>query len=143
MHLFSDNTFRLDLCLLIVVFLVGQLVPEIEALRPAFSSRRHFFSKVASTGGLIVATAGTCPSNAWATVAPVPPAKKQGRPALRGGKEVIDSTHNGTELNEKEANVADGLLSKMGLNDVNPDNGGRNGPNRGRFTTSNGVTPSR
>ena len=34
-----------------------------------------------------------------------------------------DATHNGTDMNDKEAGVAGGLLGKMGLDDITPDKG--------------------
>ena len=50
--------------------------------------------------------------------------KKAGKKELlRGGKNASDALHNGTDLNAKEGAVAAGLLDKMGLVDITPDNG--------------------
>jgi hypothetical protein len=96
------------------IFFVAALIgAEVEALQTAFS-RRSFVGKFATvSAGAVVAI----PSIANAEEEVRQRRKKQ----LRGGKEVLDATHNGTELNAKEADVAGGLLSKMGVTDIAPD----------------------
>lgn len=88
-----------------------------QALQAPTFSRRGFVSKVVTTAGA-GAVIATHPGSAWA--APTGEKKKK-KPAFRGGKEVADATHNGTELNTKEADVASGLLGKMGVTDIAPD----------------------
>lgn len=102
------------LLLLIVTLSLGQ---SARALSTAFS-RRNLFSKLAktTTGGIVV-TASTCPKIAWAVPETGKPKK---RPAFRGGNKAITDTHNGTELNDKEASVAGGLLEKMGMKEIEP-----------------------
>jgi hypothetical protein len=43
---------------------------------------------------------------------------------FRGGKNMSDALHNGTDLDKGQAEVAGSLLSKMGLVDITPDKGG-------------------
>ena len=115
---------RLQLC----VFLVAALLGPLSALQsPASFSRRQFGSKLA-TAGAVVALVGIRPdSSAWAaTTAPeaAPKTAVQKRQILRGGRKMADDTHNGTELNEKQASVASGLLGKLGEKDITPYSGG-------------------
>ena len=49
--------------------------------------------------------------------------KKQKKELLRGGKSKSDALHNGTDLNKNESAVASGLLDKLGVPDITPDNG--------------------
>jgi hypothetical protein len=105
---------RIQLCLFLVTALIGQ--QQTEALQSAFS-RRSFVGKLATTGaGAIVAS--TFPASANAEE----PRKTRSK-TFRGGKEMSDATHNGTDMNDKEAGVAGGLLGKMGLDDITPDKG--------------------
>jgi|AntRauTorckE5430_2_1112549.scaffolds.fasta_scaffold17139_1 hypothetical protein len=140
----TNHMFRLQLCVFLVVALVGELVQKTNALQisgmPTFSSRR-LFVKVATTGAVVATAAGSYPGNAQASQAEEP--RKTRSKTLRGGKEMSDSTHNGTELNDKEANVAGGLLGKMGLDDITPDKGG-GGRARGKgFGTSSTAAAGR
>ena len=49
--------------------------------------------------------------------------KKQKKELLRGGKGKSDALHNGVDLNKNESAVASGLLDKLGVPDITPDNG--------------------
>ena len=42
---------------------------------------------------------------------------------FRGGKNMSDALHNGTDLDGEQAAVAGGLLDKLGLGDITPDKG--------------------
>mmetsp|Transcript_25283 Transcript_25283/g.38931 ORF Transcript_25283/g.38931 Transcript_25283/m.38931 type:complete len:121 (-) Transcript_25283:329-691(-) len=97
---------KIQLSILIIAALSGQS----DALAQTPSSRRSFIGRIATTGGAAVVAAGVHPGKASAI-------------GKRGGKETIDATHNGTELNGKESGVASGLLGKMGLDDIAPDKG--------------------
>eukprot|EP00555_Chaetoceros_dichaeta_P008327 CAMPEP_0198253326 /NCGR_PEP_ID=MMETSP1447-20131203/3778_1 /TAXON_ID=420782 /ORGANISM="Chaetoceros dichaeta, Strain CCMP1751" /LENGTH=113 /DNA_ID=CAMNT_0043938963 /DNA_START=148 /DNA_END=489 /DNA_ORIENTATION=- len=97
-------------------------------------TRRDIFAKLASTGA-VIATAGTFPGSALA--APEP-AKKDSL-SRRGGSKGIADTHNGTELNGKEADVSTSLMAKMGYTEPDPKQG-RVDPKR-TVTTSNGAAP--
>ena len=48
---------------------------------------------------------------------------KQKKELLRGGKGKSDALHNGVDLNKSESAVASGLLDKLGVPDITPDNG--------------------
>ena len=48
---------------------------------------------------------------------------KNKKALLRGGKGKSDALHNGTDLNKGESAVASGLLDKLGVPDITPDNG--------------------
>ena len=136
--------FRIQISIFLVAALIGQLVQETGALQnsamPAFS-RRSFFAKAVTTGAVVATAAGTYPGIAQASGDEEP--RQTRSKVLRGGKEMSDSTHNGTELNDKEANVAGGLLSKMGLDDITPDKGGGERPKGKAPATNRGATPSR
>ena len=110
----TDSMFKLQLSIFLIVALIGQFAQETQAL--AFS-RRGFFGNVA-TAGVVAVTAAACPG--IASAAPEKP-KSTRRPAFRGGNKVITDTHNGTVLNDKQADVAGGLLGKMGISDISPD----------------------
>jgi hypothetical protein len=88
-------------------------------------SRRALFSKTVNTGALVVATTTLVAPNVASAAAADAQKRKggKGKPAFRGGKEGLDSLHNGTDLNGKQAVVAGGLLDKMGLQDITPDKG--------------------
>jgi hypothetical protein len=83
-----------------------------EAFQPSIS-RRALLSNVASASSAVV----FLPNIASAAE------PKQKKELLRGGKNLSDALHNGTDLNEKEGAVASGLLDKMGLVDITPDKG--------------------
>jgi len=85
------------------------LSTQTNGLAQTRSSRRSFIGKVAATGAAAVAV-GANPGRASAV-------------GKRGGKEMIDATHNGTPMNGKQDSVAGGLLGKMGLDDITPDKG--------------------
>lgn len=116
--------FKSQLCTLIFAALVGQS----DALAQTPSSRRAFIGKIATTGAVVVTAAGANPSSAWAV-------------GKRGGKEMIDATHNGTDLNGKESGVASGLLSKMGIDDITPDRGSNYSTRGGRAPAQNNEKP--
>jgi len=99
--------FKLQLS--IFVLIVAFLGEQSDALVQPPSSRRAFVGRLVTTGAIAI-TAGANPG----------PALAVGR---RGGKETIDATHNGTDLNGKEAVVASSLLDKMGVADITPDKG--------------------
>ena len=90
-----------------------------EALQTVFS-RKAFVSR-AATACTIVATGASFPESALA--AEDPKAKAGKKAPLRGGKNMSDALHNGTDLNKGEAAVASSLLDKMGLPDITPDKG--------------------
>jgi hypothetical protein len=83
-----------------------------EAFQPSIS-RRALLSNIASASSAVV----FLPNIASAAE------PKQKKELLRGGKNLSDALHNGTDLNEKEGAVASGLLDKMGLVDITPDKG--------------------
>mmetsp|Transcript_10943 Transcript_10943/g.16421 ORF Transcript_10943/g.16421 Transcript_10943/m.16421 type:complete len:128 (-) Transcript_10943:170-553(-) len=106
---------RIQLCLVLVAALIGQQ-QQTEALQSAFS-RRSFVCKVATTGAGAVVASSAFQASANAAEEPRQTRSK----TFRGGKEMSDATHNGTDMNVKEAGVAGGLLGKMGLDDITPD----------------------
>ena len=81
-----------------------------EALSQSASSRRAFIGKLSTTASVAAIASTVNPSNANAV-------------GKRGGKEAIDATHNGTELNGSQATVASSLLDKMGVQDITADKG--------------------
>ena len=84
------------------------------AFQPAISRKallQNLVKSSASAGVLLLPQIAT---------AAEPKRKKQ---ALRGGKNMSDKLHNGTDLNRGESSVASGLLDKMGLVDITPDKG--------------------
>jgi hypothetical protein len=100
--------FKSQLFILIVAFLAGKS----DALAQPPSSRRTFVGRLVTTGAVVVTAGAANPGSARAI-------------GSRGGKDMIDATHNGTELNGKQAVVASGLLGKMGVDDITPDRGSR------------------
>ena len=92
---------------------------DVEALQPDAYCRRAFVGNLATMGAGAVAASASFPASAIAADDP----RKRRSKTLRGGKDVSDATHNGTDLNEKETGVAGGLLGKMGLQDITPDKG--------------------
>lgn len=98
---------------LLFVTLVTATAVHSDALAQPITSRRTFVGKLV-TAGAVVATTASNPGMAFAKPTPT-----------RGGKEMIDATHNGTELNGKESGVASGLLGKMGIDDITPDRGSK------------------
>mmetsp|Transcript_10281 Transcript_10281/g.22878 ORF Transcript_10281/g.22878 Transcript_10281/m.22878 type:complete len:120 (-) Transcript_10281:162-521(-) len=100
----------------LIAALVGQ---QSEAFQTAPFSRKAFLSKVATTTGALVATGALYPNSALAA----PKQKAEKKAAFRGGKEMSDALHNGTDLNKGQAAMASGLLDKMGLVDITPDKG--------------------
>mmetsp|Transcript_28866 Transcript_28866/g.32373 ORF Transcript_28866/g.32373 Transcript_28866/m.32373 type:complete len:129 (+) Transcript_28866:131-517(+) len=119
----------LHFCLLIAACTCTTFIGHTEALQntPPFS-RRSFAGKLVTgtTGAIIIATSSTSP--AWAadtnykqqTGGKAVDTRSRTGPKSRvaGGKEMSDRAHNGTELDDKEAKVAGGLLDKMGLTDI-------------------------
>lgn len=103
---------------LVVAALAAQ---HAEAFQPSVS-RRALLQNIATTAG-----AGIVASSAIVLLPDVASArlaeKKPKKELLRGGKNMSDALHNGTDLNGKEAEVAGSLLDKMGLADITPDNG--------------------
>ena len=93
---------KLQLCILSVFCLI-----QGQALQSPLTNRRSFVA---------AAVSAAVPAAALAA----PPEKKAKREAFRGGRQAADDTHNGTDLNDKEASVAGGLMDKMGLPDVDP-----------------------
>ena len=112
-----------QLCLFLSLFIC-----HTDALQCSPFSRRSFIGNLitGTVAGTVIATNGNV---AWAaetrTTASANSDSNRAKRSktLRGGKEVMDATHNGTELNEKEVNVAGGLLDKMGVPDITPDRG--------------------
>ena len=117
--------FARTLLLLICLVLVGHNIAE--ALRPAMADRRSFVNQlVAGTTGAAV-IASTTPVWAASDVVaayqknggkPAEPKPQKRSTAFRGGQGMAKATHDGTDLNAKESDVAGGLLDKMGLGDV-------------------------
>jgi len=145
LHTMSPNTtqphpFRLASLyplLLLTTALLGPFPQHIQALQnstpPTPPSRRSFVTNLATTGAFGIA-ALTFPTDR-ACAAP-PPSKTAGRPAYRGGNKSITDTHNGTDLNGREAGVASGLLGKMGIDNTDPLKDG--GLKRGVVTAGRG-----
>ena len=88
---------------------------SVVAFQPAIS-RKALLQTLAKTS---VSTAGVVLLPQIATAAE----PKQKKELLRGGKNMSDALHNGTDLNKGESAVASGLLDKMGLVDITPDKG--------------------
>ena len=82
------------------------------AFQPSIS-RRTILSNIATSSAVILVP----------EIASAADRKAGKKELLRGGKNLSDALHNGTDLNAKEGAVAAGLLDKMGLNDIQPDNG--------------------
>mmetsp|Transcript_6123 Transcript_6123/g.13343 ORF Transcript_6123/g.13343 Transcript_6123/m.13343 type:complete len:120 (-) Transcript_6123:289-648(-) len=89
-----------------------------EALTQSVFSRKAFISKAATS--TLVATGAVVSMHPNSAMAAPTKEKKE---AFRGGKNMSDALHNGTDLDKGEAAVAGGLLEKMGLNDITPDKG--------------------
>ena len=87
------------------------------AFQPSVSSRRAILSNIATSSAVVVLLPNI------ASAATREPNKAGKKELLRGGKNASDALHNGTDLNAKEGAVASGLLDKMGLPDITPDNG--------------------
>ena len=81
------------------------------------STRRALVHKLAKSSGAAVASSLLLPNVASAAE------KKPKKALLRGGKNASDALHNGTDLVGAEAEVASGLLDKMGMSDITPDKG--------------------
>ena len=110
---------------LLFVTLAAVSVVQSEALAQAqaqaqpFGSRRSFVGKLVTAGAVVVTTAASNPAIASADAKPTPTPRQR----MAEGKEMVDATHNGTELNGKQSGVASGLLGKMGIDDITPDKG--------------------
>ena len=89
-------------------------VQQAAAFQPSIS-RRALLSNIATTA--TTSAVVLLPNVALAKE------QKPKKELLRGGKNLSDALHNGTDLNEKEGDVAAGLLDKMGLSDITPDQG--------------------
>ena len=118
----------------VAIFVIGALAAHSgDALAPqtAPSSRRSFIGRIATTGA-VVAAGVTDPGKALAV-------------GKRGGKDMIDAGHNGVPLSGKESNVANGLLGKMGLDDITPDKGSKYSNTQGGRAPAQdkGKTPTR
>eukprot|EP00581_Thalassiosira_minuscula_P006938 CAMPEP_0183704494 /NCGR_PEP_ID=MMETSP0737-20130205/1805_1 /TAXON_ID=385413 /ORGANISM="Thalassiosira miniscula, Strain CCMP1093" /LENGTH=120 /DNA_ID=CAMNT_0025931365 /DNA_START=110 /DNA_END=472 /DNA_ORIENTATION=+ len=99
------------------LFMAAFATQSSEAFQPAIS-RKALLQKLATTGGGLVASSIVLPTEAAFAAEP-----KKKKELLRGGKNLSDALHNGTDLNGNEAAVASSLLDKMGLNDITPDKG--------------------
>jgi hypothetical protein len=132
--------------LLLFAAAVSQQSEEVSALQNVFS-RKAFVSRVASAAGTatLVAASGAIlvsnPAGASAreglltarikdrgmapssSSAPDASSKGGNKELFRGGKNLSDALHNGTDLDRGQAAVAGGLLDKMGLADITPDKG--------------------
>ena len=99
------------------LFLLAGLAQALQSPTPV-NGRRTFLAQagVAATAFVVVA-----PNAALAAESAVKSKPKRGR--FRGGRGAADDTHNGTELNGSQADVAGGLLGKMGIPDITPDKG--------------------
>ena len=135
----ARTTGLLQICLCIVVSICSTLFGHTNAMQqtPPFS-RRSFVDKLVTgtttTGAtvIIVASSLTTSATAWAAEThyqqqtggkAVDTARRSSsrvgpKSRVAGGKEMSDRAHNGTDLDEKEAKVAGGLLEKMGLTDI-------------------------
>eukprot|EP00986_Skeletonema_menzelii_P009717 scaffold4487_cov145-Skeletonema_menzelii.AAC.8 len=83
------------------------------AFQPSIS-RRALISNIATSSAAVILVP---------EIASAAERKAGKKELLRGGKNASDALHNGTDLNAKEGAVASGLLDKMGLTDIAPDNG--------------------
>ena len=92
------------------------------AFQPAIS-RRSLLSNIATTSAATTSAAILLGSATSPAIAKEEETKNNKKQALRGGKNMSDALHNGTDLNGREAEVASGLLDKMGLVDISPDKG--------------------
>mmetsp|Transcript_56010 Transcript_56010/g.119100 ORF Transcript_56010/g.119100 Transcript_56010/m.119100 type:complete len:125 (+) Transcript_56010:91-465(+) len=107
-----------------IAFILGAIAAhQTRAFQPSLS-RRALLRRVAATGGAAIATSsGTLlPLPTVASAAESKDAKRK-KELLRGGKNMSDALHNGTDLNARESAAASGLLDKMGLADITPDKG--------------------
>ena len=133
---------------LLFAAVVAQQSEEVSALQNAFS-RKAFVSRAASAAGaatLVAASGAILTSNpagasaregllaarikdraaaAATSSSSAPDATSKGgkKELFRGGKNMSDALHNGTDLDGGQAAVAGGLLDKMGLSDITPDKG--------------------
>jgi hypothetical protein len=126
---------------LLFAAVVAQQSEEVSALQNVFS-RKAFVSKVAGTATLVAASSGVLTGNPAGAAArdgvltarikdravspsstSAPDAKGGKKELFRGGKNLSDALHNGTDLDKGQAAVAGGLLDKMGLKDITPDKG--------------------
>ncbi|KAL7524648.1 hypothetical protein ACHAWF_001034 [Thalassiosira exigua] len=100
------------------VLLVAALAAHADAFQPAIS-RKALLQNAARASASAAAVVLLPPQIASAADAP----ERKKKELLRGGKNLSDALHNGTDLNGGESAVASGLLDKMGLNDITPDKG--------------------
>ncbi len=122
---------------------VARQLQDASALSQNVFSRKAFVSRVVSSA-VVATTAGTTtaltfdPSIASAregvltarikerasSSSASDATSKAGKKELfRGGKNLSDALHNGTDLDRGQAELAGGLLDKMGLKDITPDKG--------------------
>ena len=97
----------------IIIGVVITAAQQSAAFQPSIS-RRALLSNIATTSSAVILVP---------EIASAADRKAGKKELLRGGKNLSDALHNGTDLNAKEGAVAAGLLDKMGLNDIQPDNG--------------------
>jgi len=117
------------------------------ALQNNVFSRKSFvshgaatFVAVASGGGAIILTGNPAEASAREGIltarikdrasaasssssSPDATSKGGNKELFRGGKNLSDALHNGTDLDVEQAAVAGGLLDKLGLGDITPDKG--------------------
>ena len=101
----------------IIISILSRQYYEVDAFQPG-CSRRALLQK---TKDGIIAT--SLVGVAVPEVASAKQPAKQKKELLRGGKGKSDALHNGTDLNKNESAVASGLLDKLGVPDITPDNG--------------------
>ena len=101
----------------IIISTLSKQYYEADAFQPG-CSRRALLQK---TKDGIIAT--SLVGMALPQVASAKQPTKQKKELLRGGKGKSDALHNGTNLNKGESAVASGLLDKLGVPDITPDNG--------------------
>jgi hypothetical protein len=126
---------------------VARQLQDASALSQNAFSRKAFVSRVVSSA-VVATTAGTttaltfdpsiasaregvltarikerASSSSSAAAASDATSKAGKKELFRGGKNLSDALHNGTDLDRGQAEVAGGLLDKMGLNDITPDKG--------------------
>ena len=86
------------------------------------TNRRNFMGKLIAVSSAAAVVSSTGVDAGWAAEGYVQQQyrgrKGAAQGAFRGGSAMSSATHDGTDLNAAETNVAGGLLDKMGLSEV-------------------------
>ena len=112
--LVESTTMKSHAAIIIIGAAITAQQQSVVAFQPSVSSRRALLSNIATSSAVVVLLPN---------IASAREQKAGKKELLRGGKNASDALHNGTDLNAKEGAVASGLLDKMGLPDITPDNG--------------------